>query len=87
MFWLPWKHFGHPSDVTIKFWPKLVLEIFHFESVENVRRQRTLAILYICYIQAHISAQVRQKVSMVRMTNSGKLSKSNDKSYEIPEAM
>ena len=49
--------------------------------------RRTLAILYIYYIQAHISAQVRQKVSMVRMTNSWKLSKSNDKSYEIPEAM
>ena len=50
MFWLPWKHFGHPSDVTNKFWPKLVLEIFHFERVENIRRQRTDDGLLLYYI-------------------------------------
>ena len=30
MFWLPWKHFDHPSDVTNKFWPKLVLRDIPF---------------------------------------------------------
>ena len=34
------KHFGLPSVATNKFWPKLVLEIFNFKSVDNVRRQR-----------------------------------------------
>ena len=63
MFWLPWKHFGHPSDVTDKFWPKLVLEIFHFESVENVRRQRTdgrttdpCYTLYLLYTSSHFGS-------------------------------
>ena len=74
MFWLPWKHFGHPSDVTNKFWPKLVLRDIPFwkcrKRTTAMDGRRALAILYIYYIQAHISAQVRQKASMVRMTNS-----------------
>ena len=42
------KYFPHYKSMGVyvliamkTFWPKLVLEIFHFESVENVRRQRT----------------------------------------------
>ena len=60
MFWLPWKHFGYPSDVTNKFWPKLVLEIFNFESVENVQRHGPTTdpccTIYLLYTSSHFGS-------------------------------
>ena len=41
------KHFGYPNDATNKFWQKLVLKIFSFESVDNVWQQQIDKLLKI----------------------------------------
>ena len=66
-FWLPMKTFRPFSAYQVmlqKCLTKLVSEIFSFESIDNVRRQRMDDGRLLYYIEAHISAQVRQKVTM-----------------------
>ena len=58
MFWLPWKTF-RPPQVMLQINFEQNLEIFHFESVDNIRRQRTTDPCYtihLLYISSHFGS-------------------------------